>query len=161
MRPLLPGCIFAVFAAKWITRTWWPLVLLRLPPGAAVLELACGKGELLAQLAEKYVITAVGVDTSPYCIRDAQAKLAKRARHAAITLLELDGAQYQPDTPESFDLTGCLTACARKSWPICNTAVIPWAGQFTCFANHKTQAAFITTFILNLARWFDRKPSNS
>lgn len=84
--------------------------LLRLPPGAAVLELACGKGELLAQLAEKYNITAVGVDTSPYCIRDAQAKLAKRAPRATITLLEMDGAQYQPKTPESFDLTVCLGA---------------------------------------------------
>ena len=84
--------------------------LLRLPPGATVLELACGKAELLAQIAEAYEVTAVGVDTSPYCIRDARAKLAERVPHANITLLEMDGAQYQPDTPESFDLTVCLGA---------------------------------------------------
>ncbi len=84
--------------------------LLRLPPGAKVLELACGKAELLAQIAETYEVTAVGVDTSPYCIRDAQAKLAQRVPHAAITLLEMDGAQYQPEEPHSLDLTVCLGA---------------------------------------------------
>ncbi len=84
--------------------------LLRLPPGAKVLELACGKAELLAQIAEAYEVTAVGVDTSPYCIRDARAKLAERVPHADIILLEMDGAKYQPDAPESFDLTVCLGA---------------------------------------------------
>ncbi|MCA9934665.1 MAG: class I SAM-dependent methyltransferase, partial [Anaerolineales bacterium] len=84
--------------------------LLRLPPNAKVLELACGKAELLAQIAKRYEVTAVGVDTSPYCIRDAQAKLAERAPHVDITLLEMDGAKYTPDAPESFDLTVCLGA---------------------------------------------------
>ncbi len=38
---------------------------LELPPGARVLDLACGKGELLIRIAERYPIRAVGVDLDP------------------------------------------------------------------------------------------------
>ncbi|HSM56931.1 MAG TPA: class I SAM-dependent methyltransferase [Candidatus Sulfomarinibacteraceae bacterium] len=86
------------------------VTLLRLQPNARVLELACGKGEFLAQLAEAYAISAVGVDLSPYCIRDARALLAERAADADVTLLEMDGADYEPETPQGFDLTVCLGA---------------------------------------------------
>ncbi|MBK6710450.1 MAG: class I SAM-dependent methyltransferase [Chloroflexi bacterium] len=84
--------------------------LLRLSPGDNVLELATGKGEFLIRLAEQYQINGVGVDISPYCIRDAQAKLAARAPQGSITFLEMGGADYRPDEPESFDLTICLGA---------------------------------------------------
>jgi SAM-dependent methyltransferase len=85
--------------------------LLRLEPGARVLELACGKGEFLAQLLETYeVSSATGVDVSPYCIRDARAKLAERAPGADVTLLEMDGAAFRPQEGELFDLTVCLGA---------------------------------------------------
>ena len=84
--------------------------LLRLSPDDKVLELATGKGEFLVRLAEQYGVGGIGVDISPYCIRDAQAKLAARAPHAPITFLEMGGADYQPDAPASFDLTVCLGA---------------------------------------------------
>jgi len=84
--------------------------LLRLQQGAKVLELACGKGEFLAQLAQAYSISAVGVDISPYCIRDARATLAQRIPQADVTLLEMDASEYQPDAPASLDLTVCLGA---------------------------------------------------
>jgi len=84
--------------------------LLRLSPGDRVLELATGKGELLIRLAEQCGVSGVGVDISPFCIRDAQAKLAQRAPQADITFLEMGGADYRPDEPESFDLTLCLGA---------------------------------------------------
>src|SRR5690554_629318 len=84
--------------------------LLRLRPGARVLELACGKGELLAQILETYEASAVGVDLSPYCIRDARALLAERAPEADVALLEMDGEEYKPDEPQGFDLTVCLGA---------------------------------------------------
>lgn len=86
------------------------VTLLRLAPGAKVLELACGKGELLAQVAENYDVSAVAVDISPYCIRDARARLADRAPQADVTFLEMDGAQYRPERSEYFDLTVCLGA---------------------------------------------------
>ncbi len=84
--------------------------LLRLPPAARVLELAMGKGEFIIRLAERYGVHGVGVDLSPYCVRDARARLAERASGADITFLEMDGADYRPDEPESFDLTVCMGA---------------------------------------------------
>ena len=86
------------------------VALLRLTPGARILELACGKGELLAHIAESYDVTAVGVDISPYCIRDARARLADRAPQADVTFLEMDGAEYRPERSAYFDLTVCLGA---------------------------------------------------
>lgn len=84
--------------------------LLYLPSNANVLEIAMGKGEFIIRLTEQYGISGVGVDLSPYCVRDARAKLAERAPQANITFLEMDGADYQPDEPESFDLAVCLGA---------------------------------------------------
>lgn len=79
-------------------------------PDAAVLEIAMGKGEFLIRLAEQRGIDGVGVDISPYCVRDARAKLAERAPDANVTFFEMDGADYHPDEPESFDLALCLGA---------------------------------------------------
>jgi hypothetical protein len=84
--------------------------LLRLPDGAQVLEIAMGKGEFIIRLAEQYSVGGVGVDISPYCVRDARAKLAERVPQASITFLEMGGADYQPDKLESFDLTACMGA---------------------------------------------------
>ncbi|MGD8683249.1 MAG: class I SAM-dependent methyltransferase [Chloroflexota bacterium] len=84
--------------------------LLPLAPGATVLEIAMGKGEFIIRLAEQRGINGVGVDISPYCVRDARTKLAARAPDAHVTFLQMDGADYQPDEPESFDLAVCLGA---------------------------------------------------
>lgn len=81
----------------------------RLPSGARVLDVACGKAELLVRLAERYAISGVGVDISPFCVRDAKAKAAARVPRLDLTFLEMDGARY--DGPrESFDLAMCVGA---------------------------------------------------
>ena len=84
--------------------------LLRLAPHAPVLEIAMGKGEFILRLAEQYGIDGVGVDISPYHVGDARAKLSQRAPDANVTFLEMDGADYRPDEPESLDLTACIGA---------------------------------------------------
>jgi SAM-dependent methyltransferase len=84
--------------------------LLRLPPGARVLEVASGKGEFLARLAEAYGIAGVGVDISPYFVADARAKFAQRVPDADVALVEMDGAKYELEDPETFDLTACIGA---------------------------------------------------
>ena len=84
--------------------------LLQLPPKAHVLELAAGKGEFLIRLIERYGATAVAVDISPYCIRDFTQKLVQRTPAAEVQLLEMDGANYQPQPDEQFDLAVCLGA---------------------------------------------------
>lgn len=82
--------------------------LLRLNQGSAVLDIACGKGELLTRLAERYEICGTGVDISPYCVTDAQQKLRERVPNAQIEILNIDGAAYSPDQP--FDLAMCIGA---------------------------------------------------
>jgi SAM-dependent methyltransferase len=84
--------------------------LLALKSGSKVLEIATGKGEFLIRLIEKYNVSAIGVDLSPYHLGDAKKKAIERVPNADLTLIEMDGANYQPDTPECFDLACCLGA---------------------------------------------------
>ena len=84
--------------------------LLRLRLGASVLDIACGKGEMLARLAQRYAIKGIAVDLSPHFIAGAREKIRERAPYADIQFLQMDGADYVPATPESFDLTMCVGA---------------------------------------------------
>ena len=86
------------------------VALVRLRPGARVLEIATGKGEFLIQLAERYSTSGVGVDLSPYCRADAKRKHQDRVPLAQLDFLEMDGADYEPEEPESFDLVACIGA---------------------------------------------------
>lgn len=77
---------------------------------ARVLDIGCGKGEMLIRLAEKKEIKGVGVDKSPYCIKKAEKEKAARVPQANLTFVETDGALYNPETKESQDLTMCIGA---------------------------------------------------
>jgi len=82
--------------------------LLGLNPRSVVLDIGCGKAELLTRLAERYEISGIGVDISPYCVMDAEQKLRERVPGAQIRILNMDGADYSPD--QLFDLTMCIGA---------------------------------------------------
>lgn len=84
--------------------------LVRLPQNGRVLDIATGKGEFITRLIEQYGVSGVAVDLSPDHSRDARARFAARVPDADLTMLEMDAADYQPDEPESFDLTACLGA---------------------------------------------------
>lgn len=84
--------------------------LLRLPPDARVVDIACGKGEFLARLAEAYGAHCTGVDISPHFIAAAEARLKARVPGADITLTRMDGADFRPDEPHSFSLGSCIGA---------------------------------------------------
>jgi len=83
--------------------------LLDLPPGGRVLDIACGKGEFLVRVVERYGVRAVGVDLSPYVVRDLRAKATERVPDADLDAVEMDGAEYRGE-PASFDLASCLGA---------------------------------------------------
>ena len=84
--------------------------LFKLRPAAKVLDIACGKAEMLVRLAERFNVKGVGVDLSPYAIKDAEKKRDLRFPDADLEFICIDGAKYQPDEPESLDLAICLGA---------------------------------------------------
>ncbi|MHC5037816.1 MAG: SAM-dependent methyltransferase [Planctomycetota bacterium] len=75
-----------------------------------VVEIASGKGEFLLRLVERYGVRATGIDLSPYFVKDARRKSAERTPDADIEFIEMNGADYRPETPESFDLAACIGA---------------------------------------------------
>jgi SAM-dependent methyltransferase len=89
--------------------------LLDLPPRPRILEIAAGKGELLARIAERHggpagaEVSGIAIDLSPYCVRDLRSKLDARVPAARIEVLEMDGADFRAE-PGSFDLSICLGA---------------------------------------------------
>ena len=84
--------------------------LLKLGPSPQVLDIACGKAELLIMLAETFGAEGVGVDISPFFIADAEKKRRVRVPRANLEFLNLDAAEYRPYAPEPFDLAMCLGA---------------------------------------------------
>ncbi len=86
------------------------VTLVRLRPDAHVLDIATGKGEFIIRLAERYGIAGVGVDLSPGFVADARRKHQERVPDARLTFLEMDGADFKPEKPESFDLAACIGA---------------------------------------------------
>ena len=84
--------------------------LLRLPEGGRVLDVACGKAELLCLVAEAYNVTAMGIDLSPYTIEEARKNVESRGLGGRIELLHADGGKYEPNAPESLDLASCIGA---------------------------------------------------
>lgn len=81
-----------------------------LKPRAKVVDIACGKGEMLVRLAERYGISGVGVDISPFCVADCQKKAKERIPGANIEFVLSDGAEYRLEPPGSADLAMCLGA---------------------------------------------------
>jgi len=84
--------------------------LLEMKPNARVIDIGCGKGEMLIRLAEKYNIKGLGIDKSPYCVREAEKRKGQRVPRANLRFLEMDGAQCRPKSGESSDLAMCVGA---------------------------------------------------
>jgi SAM-dependent methyltransferase len=74
-----------------------------------MLDIACGKGEFLARIIERYGCSAVGVDLSPYTIEEARTLVVERLPQADVELIHGDGGEYD-GAYASFDLVSCLGA---------------------------------------------------
>lgn len=86
------------------------IALLRMKPGAQVLEMAMGKGEFIIRLAEQYKIGGTGVEISSFHVADAEKMRKERVPDARLAFLVMDGAEYKPKDGERFDLAACIGA---------------------------------------------------
>jgi SAM-dependent methyltransferase len=84
--------------------------LLRVESGAPVVDIACGKGEFLIRLEERYETLGVGVDISPFCVPRAEERLKERLPLGKTTFLEMNGSDFRPEKPHSFAIASCIGA---------------------------------------------------
>lgn len=81
----------------------------RLEPALQLLDLACGKAELLCSWAARYGIHGVGVDVSAVFLEAARARAAELTVEAQVELVQGKAEDYQA-APRAFDLVGCIGA---------------------------------------------------
>lgn len=77
--------------------------------GMRQLDLACGKGEMLARWAYEFKITGVGVDISEVFLDAARKRAAELDVQAQVTFVHDDAARYPSDW-HTFDVVSCIGA---------------------------------------------------
>ncbi|MEO8290860.1 MAG: class I SAM-dependent methyltransferase [Gaiellaceae bacterium] len=87
---------------------------LELESGARVLDLGCGKAEVLIRIAERYPdVSGAGLDKSPPILAEARRAAAERVPEAHLVLLEEDVVEHAPE-PASFDLVVSMGGVAFR-----------------------------------------------
>jgi SAM-dependent methyltransferase len=81
----------------------------RLQKGQRVLDLACGKGEMLLRWAERYGVGGVGVDISQVFLTAARLRAAELGVGPEVAFERGDAAAYEAE-PHAFDVVSCLGA---------------------------------------------------
>jgi SAM-dependent methyltransferase len=99
----------AVLSPLCVAKVDQVLSMLELPRGARVLDVGCGKGEMLVRLAERQGTLGVGLDPNPAFIADARARAQARAAGAELAFHERAAADF-PVEPCSFDAALCVGA---------------------------------------------------
>lgn len=83
--------------------------LCRWRSGQRLLDLACGKGEMLARWARRYGIEGIGVDISTVFLDAARERAAELGVADRVRFVERDAAAYVADA-NGFDVVSCLGA---------------------------------------------------
>jgi SAM-dependent methyltransferase len=81
----------------------------RLRPGMRMLDLACGKGEMLCRWAKEHGIAGVGVDISAVFLNDAKRRAEELGVADRITFLRGDAGRV-PKADREFDVVACIGA---------------------------------------------------
>lgn len=81
--------------------------LLELPRGGRVLDLGCGKGEVLCRVCERWETSGVGVDVSRHWVSDARAKARRRGLDGRVEILQQNAAEFDGGGG-LFDATLCF-----------------------------------------------------
>ena len=83
------------------------LSMLELQQGARVLDVGCGKGEMLVRLAGRSNVRGVGLDVNPAFLADARARAAERVPAASLDFHEQAACDF-PAEGGSFDAVLCV-----------------------------------------------------
>lgn len=81
----------------------------QISPGTRQLDLACGKGEMLARWSARYGLHGVGVDISPVFLESAKARAMELGVADRLRFVEADAATYA-DEPDTYDIVSCIGA---------------------------------------------------
>jgi SAM-dependent methyltransferase len=79
-------------------------------PGTAVLDLACGSGELLCTWARDHQVTGTGVDISTVFLASARARAAELGVGGQVTFVHDDASGYVAASPAG------IAACVGATW---------------------------------------------
>lgn len=85
------------------------LAVMDLPPRARVLDVGCGKAEMLMRLIERFQCASVGVDTNGEFLAEARARAFDRGVSGDLELVETRFQDYEAPG-ESFDAALCVGA---------------------------------------------------
>ena len=77
--------------------------------GTRVLDLACGKGEMLCRWAEWFGSGGLGVDLSPVFLAAAAKRAAELGVGDRVTFVQGDAGAFEPE-PAAFDIGACIGA---------------------------------------------------
>lgn len=81
----------------------------RLQTGTTMLDLACGKGEMLCRWSQKWGIIGTGVDISKVFLQSARARAQELGVASRVTFVEADAGQY-PQEQHEYDMVSCIGA---------------------------------------------------
>lgn len=81
----------------------------RLNAGIKLLDLACGKGEMLCRWAQKYGIHGTGVDISSVYLESAKNRANELNVSDNVTFIQGDAGKYSP-AAHAYDIVSCLGA---------------------------------------------------
>ncbi len=82
-------------------------------PGMRLLDLACGRGELLTRWAAHYGIGGTGVDISAAFLAEARRRARERQVTDRVTFVQADAGIYLDETPDetgAYDRVSCVGA---------------------------------------------------